>query len=213
MIFQTVLVSLLILLLHFKGGFCFFFQLNNKNIGKLNNNFIKTASEDKLLSIIETLPPNFKKSDVNGCWKVLRTINSPNWTKYSNFLGVGQNNRNFQIFDETTGNFINLSEYYGSKFYATASGTYSPRNGRSRSSSSSSKRFLLDARVSRVDINVFGLKIKLNVSGDGVVNALHCTGSSRSSRVRVFENEDGAVAIQERCSLPLEYSSLFDTLF
>ena len=208
MISQGIQISLLIVLLRFHDCFCFFSKFSNKNIVALNKDLIKTASETELLSIIETLPSNFKKSDINGCWKVIKTIKSPEWTKYSNVLSLGQSNRNFQIFDGKTNNFINLSEYYGSRFYATASGTYSPRS----SSSSGSK---IDARVDRIDINVFGLKFKLNVSGDGVVNALHCTSgsSSGSGRIRVFQNEDGAIAIQESYPLPTEYSSLFDSLF
>jgi len=220
--------------------------LSSASLGStLGLDVIESTSDEELLEIIEFLPPSFQMKNIQGCWQVKRTLLEPQWTKYSkaleltkfNFLNkkrdknktLGEKrttttksnqkqNRNFQIFKEEK--FINLSEYWGSSFYATAAGTYTiveKQKETSPFSQASNKKkkmksppLQLIARVTRVDVHLWGFRLKLNIQGNGIVNALYCKND-----LRVFRNEDGAIAIQELCrdGIPEEYTSLFDIYF
>ena len=214
----------------------------------LDSTIATTTTDRELLEFIETLPQSFQLRDIQGCWQVKRTLLEPQWKKYSNIFGVLGNirfrlkafldnieniskeeknsnvaitttalsNRNFQIFKDDK--FINLSEYWGSSFYATAAGSYQVVQKEKKSNfipqawNNNDKKppLQLTARVSRVDIHLRGFQFKLNIQGDGIVNALYC-----KNNLRIFRNEDGAIAIQEFCpdGIPVEYASLFDLYF
>jgi hypothetical protein len=138
---------------------------------------------------------------LGGCCQVLGTTSSPAWTKYADVLGAlgKQRNRNFQMFSSaegSTASFINLSEYWGAHVFATASGTYvagQPGSG----------QFV--ATVTRVTLHLGGMKVRLGVQGDGVVQVLF-----EDEQLRVIENEVGGRAVQRYVQVPAEYRTMLE---
>jgi len=135
---------------------------------------------------------------LGGCCQVLGTTSSPAWTKYADVLGAlgKQSNRNFQMFSTSTGSstFVNLSEYWGPRVFATASGTYLVGPG---------GHFV--ATVTRVTLHLGGVKVRLGVQGEGVVRVLF-----DDEQLRVIENEAGARAIQRYVPVPVEYRAMLE---
>jgi len=146
------------------------------------------------------------KEAVSGCWRVVETRGEPEWTKYSGVIfrllkaiGVreGESNNNYQIFSSSPSKrtFVNLSEYLGSSFYATASGDY-------QILSDSEIKAMVDRISIHFDFGREGSKLSWNISvkGEGLVSVLHL-----DDKLRVFTNEDGASVLQEKVALPASY--------
>lgn len=106
-----------------------------------------------------------------------------------------QKNRNFQIFKESNNEFVNLSEYYGSKIFATASGKFEVV-----STTFPSK---INAYVSKISLIVFGNVFSFLISGQGIVIVQFIDKDNR-----IFENEKGARVLQRKVPLPVEYENL-----
>jgi hypothetical protein len=132
------------------------------------------------------------RNDVVGCWQVVDTVGEPAWQKYAKVLSVGSRNRNFQIFsgDENTqdNRFVNVSEYIGEAVHAVAIGTYKESSERGKDGS-----LMLEATVSRIELNAWGVRVGFNVDGKGLVNLMFAEGD-----LRVLRNEDSAFAVQRR---------------
>jgi hypothetical protein len=131
---------------------------------------------------------------VAGCWKVVKFDESaaPAWTKYSNVLSVfsSTRNRNFQIFS-SNGSFVNLSEYNGDAFFATASGDYVINKA--------DKRVI--ATVKSVKLNSGNrVLLTLPVTGQGLVRILYA-----DDKFRVLGNEKDALVLQTKVLCPPEY--------
>ena len=72
---------------------------------------------------------------------------------------------------------MNLSEYVGSNFFAYTEGTYKV---------SASDRRKIVASVDSVILVALGYKVRLNVTGSGLVNVLYSDGIKR-----VLQSEEG----------------------
>lgn len=157
------------------------------------------------------LPPNgglqaVTPRDLAGCWQVVPGVvgegrPEPNWKQYSRVLGaLGTANRNFQYFSSPRGvggesrAFVNLSEFFGSSVFAYTEGTYAPLKTKGQ----------LEATVTAINVRFLGLQLRINVGGKGVVSVRYA-----DKRQRVFENEDGAVVLQEKVEIPKEYADIF----
>ena len=154
-----------------------------------------------LLSVLEESSLNRRNSkrDLSGCLQVLSTsigAKEPAWTQYSKLLGAlsQSRNRNFQFFSKGNDKFMNLSEYVGSTFFATASGTYKQIG-----------KLEFAAKVNRIDLHFWKGKFKLrfSVDGEGVVKLIF-----DDNDIRVLVNEDAAYAAQKYVKAPKEYMAM-----
>ena len=151
----------------------------------------------RTISLRNVTPSQKAAVDINklcGCWEVIETGGrTPSWQKYSAILGKfnKNNNRNFQIFDKN-GNFNNLSEYFGKRFFAYTDGTYETIDKKSG---------VIAASVSSIYLVLFSLKVRINVNGKGVIQVKYL-----DSNLRVFESEEKALVLQEKIELPDEYA-------
>ena len=166
------------------------------------------------LNTLFNFQSRLQSKKLTGCLQVIDTSGEPAWTKYSNILGIigKKTNRSFQIFGSGN-NFINLSEYLGPRFYATASGKIEQSKDDSN---------VFEARVTRIEVAIKKALtttttssssssssssneewvLGFNVDGKGVINIVKDDG-----KVRIVENEAGARATQQYVPLPFEYES------
>jgi hypothetical protein len=180
-------------------------QQQQKQSRKLNNIFMKTK---------------YNPNKLKGSWQVITTITgpkgTPQWSKYSTFVTAitkslfkeNYNNKNFQIFDEykskPESSFINLSEYYGKNFYATASGYCLLRDNKENDNFP----IYYNAYVNNITINLLGkYRLTFPVEGKGQIKILYSDDD-----IRIVENEDGAKAIQKKVPTPADYYSLLLSL-
>jgi len=191
------------------------------------------AVEDLLLS---SRAPSSLSPQLSGAYKVLATLGGgankqqePAWRKYAQLLSTNKTNNkqkgeaasessnsNYQIFSSKSNDFLNLSEYNGDAFFATASGTVaklpntpsssSAAASSSLSSSSKRERFLATVNAVSIYINMFGKQRRLvipGVKGTGYINVLYDDGD-----LRIVENEAQARAVQKRVEVPAAYKDL-----
>ena len=176
--------------------------INKENEPALNlllNNIVN----DKSLFAAASSSQRKKRLSLNnvvGCWQVGAIKGQPSWQKYSKLLTILKpeniQNRNFQFFS-INGNFSNLSEYWGTDVFAYTEGTFSPILSRE----SNAPNLKLKASVNRIVLSIFGLSIRIKVSGSGIVNVLYA-----DEEKRVVESEEGAQVLQVKVSFPQEYS-------
>lgn len=172
-----------------------FFQQPQSSRFKLENlekddNAIKTLIE---LGRGKDILPTTKL--VSGCWQVVKfdETAAPAWTRYSKALSMlsKTQNRNFQIFS-TNGSFVNLSEYNGEKFFATASGDYTINK--------TEKRVVANVKSVKLIVGDRVL-LTLPVTGQGLVRILYA-----DDKFRVFGNENDALVLQTKVQCPKEYT-------
>ena len=141
------------------------------------------------------------KNNVIGCWQVGAINGLPSWQKYAKILTLLKpkniQNRNFQFFS-SNGSFSNVSEYFGSDFFAFTEGTYSFQEETQAFGSSS--RLQLNATVNRIVVSVLGASFAVRVSGRGLVAVLYGDAVKR-----VVESEQGVQALQIKVPFPREY--------
>lgn len=143
--------------------------------------------------------------ELSGCWQVADfdlekdTRDQPNWRKYSNVLGKLSSlfpnfpaPRNFQYFSEEGNTFNNLSEYLGPSCYVMTEGTYKTTGTPQ-----------VVAYVTTVCVYIFGLSLRINVDGKGLINVKYIDRFKR-----VLENEDGARVLQIKIPVPAEYRTV-----
>jgi len=140
-------------------------------------------------------------NNVIGCWQVGAINGRPSWQNYAKILTVLKpkktQNRNFQFFS-SNGSFSNVSEYFGSDFFAFTEGTFSLQEDSQRIGSPSCLK--LNATVNRIVLTILGTSFTVNVSGRGVVTVLYGDAVKR-----VVESEQGAQALQIKVPFPREY--------
>ena len=88
---KIIIISLFFLsCVHICTAFNGLFKLPSSSIPTLRKSDVNLLNEIELLKRIDEIRNDnklqFSQANIPGCWQVLRTINEPNWTKYSQVL-------------------------------------------------------------------------------------------------------------------------------